>query len=297
MLSTQKRTFGEYLKFVRLAWMEARPVVQLIFMLRFSVGALLTADGVDSLLRPSTGLAMLAWLAVTWAVYLLNGVADIAEDRGNASTRPIARGHLPVDVAMGVVRVLAAFALVAAAAVSLAMLVLVVLMFAVGWAYSMGPYPLKRNMVGFLLSVCALGLLTYLAGWCAASGGTPDTSLLLFGPAMSVWMGTVGATKDLSDVRGDRLAGRRTPPLVLGEGPARALIAVMAGLVGCSFLVLAAIWDQPLLLPAAAVVCLGAGVLAVAVLTPFSQGDRQRRRRPYRIFMLTQYGAHATLLL
>jgi 4-hydroxybenzoate polyprenyltransferase len=120
--------------------------------------------------------------------------------------------------------------------------------------------------------------------------------LLLFGMAMSTWMGTVGSTKDLSDVKGDRAAGRRTPPLVFGEGRARAVIAGLAGAVGCSFLALAVIWNEELL-PAAAVVCAGAAVIAAAVLTAFSQGDKVRRRRPYRIFMITQYGAHAVILL
>ncbi len=295
LLSHEPRSL-DYFRFLRFAWAEARPVVQLIFMLRFSVGVILSADGVESVLRPAVAMAMLAWLAATWAIYLLNGVADIVEDRENASTRPIASGRLPADVAASVVAALATFALVVAATVSVQLLVLVALMLAVGWAYSVGPHPLKRNMAGFLLSVTALGLLTYLAGWCAVGSGTPNGSLLLFGLAMSTWMGTVGSTKDLSDVKGDRLAGRRTPPLVLGESRARAVIAVLAGAVGCSFLALAVTWNETLL-PAAAVVCAGATVIAAAVLTPFSEGDKIRRRRPYRIFMITQYGAHATLLL
>jgi 4-hydroxybenzoate polyprenyltransferase len=265
-------------------------------MLRFSVGMTLSADGVESILRPAVAMTMLAWLAATWAIYLLNGVADIVEDRENASTRPIASGRLPADVAVRVVEALATFALVVAAAVSLRLLVLVTLMLTVGWAYSAGPYPLKRNMAGFLLSVTALGLLTYLAGWCAVGTGMPNGSLLLFGVAMSTWMGTVGSTKDLSDVKGDRVAGRKTPPLVLGESRARVVIAVLAGAVGCSFLALAITWNERLL-PAAAVVCAGAVAIAAAVLTPFSHGDKPRRRRPYRIFMITQYGAHAILLL
>lgn len=296
MLLTHEPRFREGISFLRYAWVEARPVVQLIFMLRFSVGVVLSADSVESILRPSVAMTMLAWLAATWAIYLLNGVADIVEDRENASTRPIASGRLPSDVATSVVTALATFALVVAATVSLRLLVLVVLMLAVGWAYSMGPYPLKGNMIGFLLSVTALGLLTYLAGWCAVGSGMPNGSLLLFGVAMSAWMGTVGSTKDLSDVKGDRVAGRRTPPLVLGDGLARVVIAVLAGAVGCSFLALAVAW-RGMLLPSAAVVCAGAAVIAIAVLTSFSQGDKARRRRPYRIFMITQYGAHAVILL
>lgn len=296
MLLSQERSSIQSLEFLRLAWQEARPVVQLIFMLRFTCGVVLSADGVASVLEPTVAMAMAAWLAATWAVYLLNGVADVVEDRENASTRPIASGRLPSDVAARLVGALAVVAAVLAAAVSVRLLVLVVLMLAVGWGYSIGPCPFKRSMPGFLFSVTALGLLTYLAGWCAVGGGAPTVSLLLFGVAMSTWMGTVGSTKDLSDVRGDRVAGRRTPPLVLGEGRARVLVAVLAALVGCCFVVLATALATTLL-PAAAVVCVGAAVLAVAVLTAFSRGTRTRRRRPYRVFMVTQYGAHAALLM
>jgi uncharacterized membrane protein len=74
------------------------------------------------------------------------------------------------------------------------------------------------------------------------------------------------------------------------------VIAVLVCLVGCSFLALA-IARVASLLPAAAVACAGAATIAVTLLTPLSQGDRIKRRRPYRIFMITQYGAHAILLL
>jgi 4-hydroxybenzoate polyprenyltransferase len=294
-LSHENRALAVF-RSVRLAWLEARPVVQLIFMLRFTAGVVLSSGAVQRVVEPAVAVAMLAWLAATWAIYLLNGVADLVEDRGNASTRPIASGRLSTGVASRFVVALAAFALFVAAVVSLRLLVLVVLMLVVGGAYSVGPYPLKRSMTGFLFSVGALGLLTYLAGWCAVGVETPNRSLLLFGAAMSIWMGTAGSTKDLSDVRGDRLAGRRTPPLVLGEGRARVMIAILAGLDGCSFLISALTWIDPLV-PAATAVCAGAAMIAAAVLSPFSRGDRGKQRRPYRIFMVTQYYAHVTLLL
>src|SRR5262245_37317225 len=136
MLLSRERRPRKYLGFLGLAWEEARPVVQLIFMLRFSVGVLLSASGFGSVVNPTVAVAMVAWLAVTWAIYLLNGVADIVEDRANASARPIASGRLPVEVAVRIVAGLVTFALVLAAAVSVEQFVLVALMFVVGWAYS-----------------------------------------------------------------------------------------------------------------------------------------------------------------
>jgi 4-hydroxybenzoate polyprenyltransferase len=278
-----------------LAWQEARPVVQLIFMLRFAAGAALGGPATDAV-AVSVVIAAAGWLAATWAVYLLNGVADVVEDRENCSTRPIARGELPAGSATTVVWLLAVFGLVAAAIVSVTMVVLVALMLAVGWAYSMGPSPLKRNVAGFVFAVTVLGLLTYLAGWCACGGGKPNESLLLFGVAMSLWMALGGSTKDLPDTRGDWLAGRRTLPVLLGERRARLAMAVAASLLGWMFVILGAVWVDHLL-PVALVVCAGSAALALVALTSISGGDRCAKRRPYHAFMVTQYLAHVSLFI
>jgi hypothetical protein len=37
--------------------------------------------------------------------------------------------------------------------------------------------------------------------------------------------------------------------------------------------------------------------VAVISLGPWSRGDRSRRRRPYKAFMLTQYGANLTVVI
>jgi 4-hydroxybenzoate polyprenyltransferase len=281
---------------LRLSWHEARPVVQLVFLLRFVTGAALgRAENVVVPVGP-LALAATSWLAATWAIYLLNGVADIVEDRANGSTRPIARGALPRRAAAVLVGLLAAAALGLGAFVSGVHVLLVVLLLAVGWAYSMGPRPLKANQAGFVLAVFALGALTYLAGWCAVGTRMPGGSLVLFGMAMSTWMGLGGSTKDLSDVEGDRLAGRRTLPLLLGERRARVVNALTAAAVGWSFVACCVLFSSRLL-PAAMVVCAGSAVLAAVALTSLGDGDRHRKRRPYRAFMVTQYLAHLTMLV
>ena len=236
------------------------------------------------------------WVAATWAIYLLNGVADVVEDRENGSVRPIARGILPVDYAKSVVVTLAAVAVGIAALISPAVCLLVVLHLGVGIAYSTGPRPLKGNVPGFIGAVVALGGLTYLSGWYASGATEIGVPLLLFGGAMSLWMAFGGITKDLSDTAGDRLAGRRTLPVALGDRAARVAMAIGAGVVGWGFLLAALRW-APSVAPAAFVVCAGSVTLAVVVSSNVSQGDRFHRRRPYRAFMITQYAAHLTLLV
>ncbi len=271
-------------------------MVQFVFQLRFASGFVLAgvARGEFTLgLSAFAGAA--GWLAATWAIYLMNGIADVVEDRVNGSTRPIARGSLPVTSATAACFLLAVGALGCCALVSFRMVVLVLLMLAVGWAYSLGPCPLKMTVPGFLVSVTALGLLTYSAGGCAA-GGDWDTPLLPFGLVMSLWMGLVGWTKDLSDLKGDRAAGRRTLPVLLGERRARTVMAIAVTVVGWGFFAAAAVAGGHLQ-PAAAVVCCGSVVVAVLLLAPVRRPGRSVRRRPYRAFMTTQYAAHVTLLL
>ncbi len=281
---------------LRLAWREARPVVQAIFLLRFAAGAALgTAAGAHGTVNGSALLtAALGWVATTWAVYLLNGVADVVEDRANGKARPIARGELSRRSATAIVWALSVAGLGFAATVSATQVLLTASMLGIGWAYSLGPWPLKANLAGFVAAVTALGLLTYLAGWSAAGGGRLTAPVILFGLMMSLWMGLGGSTKDLADAEGDRLAGRKTLPVLLGDRGARAVMAIAASSVGWTFVVLCAIRAVGIL-PSAAVVFAGSAVLSGTVLTSLSRGSRSAERRPYRVFMVTQYCAHLAL--
>jgi 4-hydroxybenzoate polyprenyltransferase len=283
------------LRLLYLCWTEARPIVQLIFLLRFLAGAVLGGEGFRAILKVSVLLAALTWLFTTWTIYLLNGVADIVEDRENQSRRPIARGDLPQRTARTVVGLLAALSLVAGTIQSTTMLILVALMLGLGWLYSMGPRPLKGNIPGFVVSVTALGLLTYAAGWHASGTRTLGTSVWLFGTMMSLWMGLGGWTKDLPDIRGDRLAGRRSLPVILGDRTARQVMAATASMVGWGFGILGVTFMCSHLFPATTTVWAGSIGLALAVLRSPRSADRSAKRLPYRIFMLTQYTAHIVL--
>jgi 4-hydroxybenzoate polyprenyltransferase len=280
---------GRHIRTVGLAWREARPVVQVIFQVRFGVAALLAAASVPGEIhsgRLAAGAA--AWLCATWHVYLLNGLSDRTEDRRNGSARPLASGRLDDRDVRTTLSVLAVTALVLGALAGWRVALLAGLMMALGAAYSTGPYPLKRCVPGAIAVITAGGLATYLAGWCAAGGGTPGPSLLVVGGAMSLWMGLAGMTKDLSDVSGDRIAGRRTLPIILGARRARLLIATWTvGLAGVA-LVTADRTGMPVLFPV--VLAIGANAVAAALLAA------RRPRKPYGCFMVTQYGAHLAVV-
>ncbi len=282
------------LRAVALSLREARPQVQVIFLLRFATAAALSLiSGAPA--RPAILIGAVAWFLLTWAIYLMNGIADLVEDRANGAHRPIARGDLSPAAATRIAWGLVVGGLLIAATVSPLLVLLGAGQSLLGWAYSMGPVPLKRVTLHAVVSVVLAGLLTYAAGALCA-GGRPEEHLLVFPAMMALWMAVGGVTKDLSDVKGDRLAGRRTLPIRLGERRARQIMAMVAGAIAGGFVVLAA--DSPPTVRLASwLVLLGATTLAWVVCGAASRGDAFRRRWPYRIFMATQYIAHISVLL
>lgn len=281
---------------LRLAFVEARPVVQVIFLIRFCAAALLAAPDLGPARLPRLLAMATAWFATTWVIYLINGIADVAADRLNGSRRPIAQGLLPINAATRIAAALVIVALALAALVSPLALVVVVLMLAVGWFYSFGRWPAKNHMPAFVVSAILLGLLTYSAGAIAIGATRISGALAVFAIALSLWMGLGGWTKDLSDTEGDALTGRRTLPVILGDRLARTVMSASASIVGWGFVVSCAVW-QRWLLPEAAVLCIGSAILSVVALASGTSTHRAVNRRPYRIFMITQYLTHAVLVL
>jgi 4-hydroxybenzoate polyprenyltransferase len=294
-LTDRRISAKELLRQARLCLEEARPTVQLIFLLRFLTGAVLGRP--DHSVEPArllTGMA--GWACATVAIYLFNGVADQREDVENCSPRPIASGRLPAGSALTGVGMAASAGLVLAFALGTGFAVLTACYLSVGYAYSGRPFWFKRIYGAAATTGLVLGLATYLAG-CLASGGRGTVDLCLFAVAMSLWMAGVGSiAKDLSDVKGDLAAGRRSWSIALGEMPARRALAVVALALGTSF-VLVARARRGYLLVGAGAVLVGACAVAVVSLRGRPGSDRSSARRPYRDFMRTQYAAHTALLL
>jgi 4-hydroxybenzoate polyprenyltransferase len=269
---------------LRHLWEEARPVVQLVFQLRFLTGMSFSTAVTRGRLEPDSLVATVGWLGVVLAVYLLNGVSDVAGDRVNGSARPLATGRLGVRTAQ-VATVLAGLGGLAACwSVNPRCGALAVAMLALGAVYSIGPRAAKNSPAGAALVCAGGGLLTFLAGATAAGGGLRDPEWVVAG-LLSLWMGVAGGTKDFDDAQGDALAGRHTLPVRLGDRRARVvvaggvfLLAVVAGGAACHF----AAGEADVALPAA-VLAVGGGAVAFRTLRPI------RRRDAYRLFMATQW--------
>jgi 4-hydroxybenzoate polyprenyltransferase len=278
-------------------FLEARPAVLGIFLLRFLAGAsfsgpLLSGEAHFSLLA---GAAI--WVCVTWSAYILNGVMDVEEDRINGSSRPVASGKLKVAQAAGVAGGLAVLSVVGSFALGSLMVWSVIVALALAWLYSGPPLYLKRWPSGLAVVAVLAALITYNAGYAANGGGGSNVrSLFVFAAAMGLWMGLVGQTKDLSDVEGDKQTGRRSGPVVWGEDVARLVFSGVALSLSAGYILLAVFFESDLLI-SAFVLASGAVALAVTTLGPWSRGGKPRRRRPYKAFMLTQYGINLAVLV
>lgn len=264
-------------------------MVQGIFLLRFVTAASLSG----SVANPLLWAAAATWTCVTWAIYLLNGITDVEEDKINRSKRPIASGELGLPAAIAVVGGLASGGLAAGAALGLPVWAAAALL-CLGWAYSAPPLRLKRWPAGLAAVGILAGLLTYYAGYESNGSARGEYALWTFAGAMALWMGLVGQTKDLPDVEGDRRAGRRSLPVVLGAGPTRMILSALAVSIGGGFL-LATTWFVPEILASAVVVCVGA--VAVTGATFGVWLSRWGERAPYQTFMCTQYGAHLAVIV
>lgn len=287
-------------RYIRLAMIEARPAVQIIYALRF-LAAFALAGGPT---RMASGrwlpemwwlpVALLTWLCASTVAYLFDGVMDVVEDRLNGSTRTIAAGALPRPVAAALTAMFSALALLGAFVLGGPWPYLVAVMLVLGFAYSAPPVRLKRYTWASGTTVIVAGLLTFAAGG-SADGHLPHGwPLMVFALAMSSWMGLVGAVaKDFSDVFGDAAAGRRTLAVVRGINHAARRLSGNAFFVATAFLA-AAVRVAPALVWPAAAVTLGA---AAVTLTSFHRPEGAPKRRPYRAFMVTQYAAHLAVLM
>lgn len=272
-----------------LCLIESRPVVLLMFMLRFSIAVAFVAPGPDRIAEVVAGTC--GWLLATVAVYLGNGLCDRLEDGANGLGRPLARGALDQRFALVVTMVCAVGAVVLATVVSPVSLAATIGFLALGYAYSAPARPLKAHGFGTAATGVAGMALTYVAGWAAAGSG-PSTGLLAFAVVLSLWTGIAGSTKDFAHVAGDTLAGRRTLPVLLGHDRARAVIAGAIVVVAAVSVHAAAVVD-PVLWPASVTITVGVSRMLHWMI------EEPDSKSVYQAFMRTQIVAHVvtTVLL
>ncbi|MEU1087364.1 UbiA family prenyltransferase [Streptomyces sp. NPDC005576] len=286
---------------VRLCLREARPLVQVMFVLRFVTGALLTASAAHH--RPDAPHLLIgaaAWWAATVSVYVFNGVSDLREDRANRSQRPLASGRLTEVAARRAVVVTALAGLLLSCAAGWRVAEATAVFLALGYAYSAPSIAAKCRSWSASAVTCAAAGTTYLAG-VASSGSELTAEAAIFALVLSLGVGLIAAVaKDLGSTRGDALAGRRTLAVIRGDRSARRFCAASGGALTLA-LAAGALWVRELPLDAAAAAfAVGALCVAGRCLPPRMKDDRTEKsnvRAPYRSWMATQYAVHLSALV
>lgn len=271
---------------VQLLAAEARPAVQAVFLLRFASMALLAPDP-----SPSIALGATGWLLVTVAIYLLNGISDLAGDKVNGSSRPLAAGVVDVATARFGATACSLTGVATCCVLSPLLGSLSIAILMMGLGYSFGPC-WKDGRYAASIVIGAGAALTYIAG--AAVAGVASWQLMAFTISLSAWIGLASASKDFSDVSGDRMAGRRTIPVELGfDMASRHLALTTASAAAIVMFVSIALGVHTI---TTGVTIAGTAVLAFVLAAARKDEFQFQGRTPYRVYMVTQYAACAGLL-
>ena len=204
----------------------ARPFTLLAPVVGVLCGSAVAAAALD---RSWFGVALLwgclsAALA-TAASNAWNQVFDLEVDRINKPQRPLPSGAVSSRMAMIFGSLCAGAALGFAALVSVLFLACVAIGVGATWIYSAPPLRLKQRPIGALLAIALpRGLLVPVAGWAVIAA--PDVSdPWALGVVAFLFVLGAAATKDFSDVAGDRAYGCRTLPVILGVHRAARVVA------------------------------------------------------------------------
>ncbi|RLF49891.1 MAG: hypothetical protein DRN20_00900 [Thermoplasmata archaeon] len=171
-----------------------------------------------------TGLVM---AMINGASNALNQVFDVDIDRINKPYRPIPRGDIGIRDALAFSLVLYAVCILSSLYISPRAFIFALMFASLTILYSVPPIRLKQRLWASNITIAtARSYMLLLAGWCAV----PAASIM----AMPIWyVGVIlfiflvgaSATKDFTDIEGDKAHGMKTLPAVYGAKRAVLLIS------------------------------------------------------------------------
>ena len=187
--------------------------------------------------------APLISLLVATGMYILNDLIDADLDRANGKKRPIPSGKVSKQQAwIFVLSTNGAAVILAGATLNVATMLLIVPMLLIGIFYSAPRVKLMNRFVVKTLSIASFYVLCAVLGMTSIQG--IDQVVANPVPAFYAMMllGTMifisSTLNDLGDVAGDKAAGRRTIPIVMGGlDTIRLLIVLAAAMIALSWTV------------------------------------------------------------
>jgi geranylgeranylglycerol-phosphate geranylgeranyltransferase len=148
------------------------------------------------------------------ATYIYNDMTDLEVDKINKTNRPSIKGNVSKKQLSGLVSILFGSTLALAASINIQTLFLASLCITLGVTYSHPKFNLKEKFPLKTVTTAAGAALSSLLGGAAVA----NISFPVQYAALSFFLFffVLGPLGDIGDLRGDRAAGRRTFPIVLG---------------------------------------------------------------------------------
>lgn len=244
----------------------------------FCVPGVIGAIGSETeILEAIRGVLPLPFISLLVAVgmYILNDLVDADLDRTNAKSRPIPSGKVSRrQVWTFIVLTNGTGVVLAASTSNLTSIMLVAPMLLIGILYSAPKVALMKRFVIKNLTIAIFYMLCVLLGITSSYGTelafsepiVPIHAMAIFG--IMIFVGSI--VNDLGDVKGDRAAGRRTIPIVLGgKSTLTTLIILLACMPAISWTLYALAADGMSMTTAIATSIVG--LLAVVRMTKISQ--------------------------
>ena len=200
-----------------------------------------------------------AMLPVQFCIGVVNDVADLQADAVAKPYKPLVRGVVRRSNATGAGIVLGAIGLGVAATVNFATFGLDALALGAGLAYDLG---LRRTPLSWVPWWGGMAVLP-LEGY--ASVGTVPSRLLVVLPLSGLLAIGLHFANALPDIEGDRLAGRRSLPVLAGPGRSQWAGPAALAAAGVLALLLAGPLGQAGFLFFGGLAVLGVGVCAVVI--------------------------------
>jgi len=201
-------------------------------------------------------------LPIQLCIGVINDVVDLPADAVAQPYKPLARGVLRRSTATWIGVVLGAIGLGVAATINLATLGLGAAALGAGLAYDLGLRRTPLSWVPWWGGMAVLPLMAY------ASEGSLPARLLIVIPLSALIAIGLHLANALPDIDADRIAGRRSLPVIVGVGVARWAGPAALAVAGVLALALALPLGQAEPLLGVGTAVLGCGVAAVALTRP-----------------------------
>jgi homogentisate phytyltransferase / homogentisate geranylgeranyltransferase len=217
-----------YLKKLHILWKFSRPHTVIGSVISIVTLYVLLCGAQRSEHLPLLMITLVAGVTVNVFIVGLNQIADVSIDRINKPWLPIPSGALKLEQAWVIVIASLAISLSLALYITPYFFALVLLSAAIGWAYSMPPFRLKRHHIPAALAISMVrGILVNVGGFVVfsrllkQSGDMPE-NLKILTLFITVFAVVIAWFKDLPDVKGD--ARYRIRTFAVLYSPSAALI-------------------------------------------------------------------------